>query len=63
MLVLTRKLGERIILAGDIVITVVEVNGRAVRLGIEAPREVAVLREELVRSGLPRSQSLASGNR
>ena len=48
MLVLTRKNGERIIIDGQIEITVVEVRGNQVRLGVQAPREVTVLREELV---------------
>jgi carbon storage regulator len=48
MLVLTRKNGEKIVIGGDIEITVVEIRGNHVRLGIEAPKEVSVLREELV---------------
>jgi carbon storage regulator len=42
MLVLSRKVGERVILAGGIVVQVLEVSGRRVRLGIEAPREVTI---------------------
>lgn len=48
MLVLARKENERIIIDGNIVLTVVRVSGGAVRLGIEAPREVAIKREELL---------------
>ena len=47
MLVLTRKLGESIIIGGNIKITIVAVDGGAVRLGIEAPATVAVYRQEL----------------
>jgi len=47
MLVLTRKLGESLILSYGIKITVIEVKGRQVRLGIEAPANVMVHREEL----------------
>ena len=47
MLVLTRKLGETIQIGDDIAVTVVRVTPTEVRLGIEAPREVLVLREEL----------------
>jgi carbon storage regulator len=47
MLVLTRKLGERIHIGSEITITVVEVQGNKVRLGIQAPRKVPVLRAEL----------------
>ena len=47
MLVLSRKVGEIVKIGDDISITVVRVAGGAVRLGIEAPREVAVHREEI----------------
>ena len=47
MLVLSRKKNESIIIRDDIVITVVEVRGDRVRLGIEAPREVPVHRREV----------------
>jgi carbon storage regulator len=48
MLVLMRKSGQKIVIDDRIQITVVEVRGNQVRLGIEAPKEVSVLREELV---------------
>ncbi len=47
MLVLTRKLGEKIHIGPDIVLTVLEVQGKRVRLGIAAPDDVRVLRAEL----------------
>jgi carbon storage regulator len=47
MLVLSRKESERIRLGDSIVVTVVRVSGDKVRLGIEAPPDVLVLREEL----------------
>ncbi len=47
MLVLSRHRDERIMIGDKIVITVVEVRGDRVRLGIEAPREVTVHREEI----------------
>jgi carbon storage regulator len=47
MLVLSRKVGESILLDGHIQVTVVEIRGDKIRLGIEAPRDVAVWREEL----------------
>ncbi len=47
MLVLSRHRDERIMIGDKIVITVVEVRGDRVRLGIEAPREVSVHREEI----------------
>jgi carbon storage regulator len=48
MLVLTRKLMERLYIGEDICVTVVRLDGGQVRLGIEAPREVTVVRAELV---------------
>jgi carbon storage regulator len=47
MLVLSRKVGEKIIIADNITITVVEAKGPKVRLGIEAPRTVRVDRAEV----------------
>lgn len=47
MLVLSRKVGERILIGDQITVTVVRVTGGGVRLGIEAPSEMAVIREEL----------------
>ena len=47
MLVLSRKKNESILINEDIIITVVEVRGDKVRLGIQAPREVHVRREEV----------------
>jgi carbon storage regulator CsrA len=51
MLVLSRKVGEQIVIDGDIVLTVVEVSGNRIRLGITAPRDKAVVRGELVGFG------------
>lgn len=55
MLVLGRKLGERVLIAEDISITVLEIGNGRVKLGIAAPAEVPVHREELVlrRGGVP----------
>jgi carbon storage regulator len=48
MLVLSRKRDERIVIGDNIVITIVEVRGDKVRLGIEAPSEVPVHRQEVL---------------
>ena len=48
MLILARKVGQRIVIGGEIEITVVEVRGDQVRLGIMAPRSIAVHRKELL---------------
>jgi carbon storage regulator CsrA len=47
MLVLTRKLQEQIKIGNDVVITILQIRGQAVRVGIQAPRDVRVLRAEL----------------
>lgn len=47
MLVLSRKVGKQIKIANNITVTVVEVKGNKVRLGIEAPLDVPVHREEV----------------
>ena len=47
MLVLTRKIGETIAIDDDIKIVVVQIKGRQVRLGIEAPKETKIHREEV----------------
>ena len=47
MLVLTRKPGERLVIGDNIVITVVEIKGDNIRIGIDAPREVKVYRGEI----------------
>ena len=48
MLVLTRQTNERILIGEDIVIEVREVRGNQVRIGIEAPKDVPVVREEIL---------------
>ena len=48
MLVLTRKQGERFVIGNDILVTVVSVKGNKVRIGISAPEDVSILREELI---------------
>lgn len=48
MLVLTRRKNQSIVIGDDIVITVLEVKGDQIRLGITAPRDVQVYREELL---------------
>ncbi len=48
MLVLTRKQNEGILIGNEIKITLIDIDGDKVRLGIEAPRNVRVIREELL---------------
>jgi carbon storage regulator len=47
MLVLTRKFGESIIIGEDIKITILESKGKNIRIGIEAPRNIAVHRQDI----------------
>ena len=47
MLVLTRKIGESIKINEDVKITVIDVKGKNIRLGIEAPKETKIYREEV----------------
>jgi carbon storage regulator len=48
MLVLSRKLGEKIYIGENICITVVDIDRGKIRLGIEAPRDVPIYRQELL---------------
>lgn len=50
MLVLTRKVGEQILIGDDIVITVLDSRGDGIRIGIDAPRGVKIQREEVLRA-------------
>jgi carbon storage regulator len=47
MLILSRRVNEKIVIGDDVVISVVEVRGDQVKLGIEAPRNVKVFRQEV----------------
>lgn len=47
MLILTRKVGESIVIANDIIVKVFETGKNSVRIGIDAPREISVLRQEV----------------
>lgn len=48
MLVLTRKAGERILIGDDVVITVLEVRGGDIRIGVEAPKGLRIQRQEVI---------------
>jgi carbon storage regulator len=62
MLVLTRKIGEGIVIGDDITITIVEMKGGAVRVGIDAPREKKIYRQEVVERIAKENQDAANWN-
>jgi len=63
MLVLTRKIGESIRIGDQIKITIMEVEGRTIKIAIDAPRSVAIHREEVYHKILGENQvAAASGN-
>ena len=47
MLILTRRVGESVVIGGDVTVTVLGVKGNQTRLGVNAPRDIAVHREEI----------------
>lgn len=56
MLIITRRVGERLMIGDDVVVAVLGVKGNQVRIGVEAPKNVAVDREEIherKKAGLP----------
>jgi carbon storage regulator len=60
MLVLTRRPGESVMVGEDVVITVLEVRGEVIRLGIKAPRSIQVHREEVFRELQAANRAAAS---
>ena len=58
MLVLTRRRGERVLIGEDIHVTVVEVWGNQVRLGIHAPKDVRIVRDDLLQKLHENGESL-----
>jgi carbon storage regulator len=57
MLVLSRKVGESIVIGGNITVTVMSIDRYKVRIGVEAPKELPVHRDEIqqrIRDGVPR---------
>lgn len=61
MLVLTRKAKQQIQVGENIVITILQVRGQAVRVGIEAPREVRVLRNEIADNSVQTADETPAG--
>jgi carbon storage regulator len=53
MLVLSRKLGEKIFIGDNICITIVDIDRGKIHIGIEAPRDISIYHQELLRNGVP----------
>jgi carbon storage regulator len=60
MLILSRKVGESITIGDDVTVTVVAVSGNQIRLGIAAPRQVRVLRDEIYQAIREENRAAAS---
>ncbi|MBG7609319.1 MAG: carbon storage regulator CsrA [Anaerolineae bacterium] len=61
MLILTRKSGEAIIINGDVKVTVLSIEGNKIRIGIDAPKEISVHREEIHNKILAEKLQLETG--
>jgi carbon storage regulator len=65
MLILTRRVGESVVIGEDVTVTVLGVKGNQVRIGINAPKHVAVHREEIyerIKSGRTPGDGTGTGN-
>ena len=62
MLILTRRVGERLVIGENVTVTVLGVKGHQVRIGIDAPRDVMVNREEIYQRILKEQKSLKTNN-
>ena len=69
MLILTRRVGETVMIGEDVTVTVLGVKGNQVRIGVNAPRDVAVHREEIFerikreeQDGTPQAGSSGNGH-
>lgn len=59
MLVLTRRVGERLIIGDDVTISILSIKGNQVRIGIDAPSEVMIHREEIYKRILKEREKLS----
>ena len=61
MLILTRKIGESIIIGDNVKVTVLGVEGRQIRVGIDAPKEISVHRQEIYDKIAAENASMVGG--
>jgi carbon storage regulator len=62
MLILSRRPGESLTIGDNITVTVVSINGNQIRLGINAPREIRVLRDEIYKAIRDENQAAANAH-
>lgn len=62
MLILTRKIEQGIVIDGQVVVRLLAIDGERVKIGIEAPRAISVLREELLREVADQNQAASSAH-
>lgn len=62
MLILTRKLEQGIVIDGQIVIRLLAIEGERIKIGVEAPRAISVLREELLREVVDQNQAASTAH-
>ncbi|HUW78814.1 MAG TPA: carbon storage regulator CsrA [Candidatus Nanopelagicaceae bacterium] len=62
MLILSRRVGESVMIGDDVVVTVLDVRGDSIRIGIQAPKDVQVHREEVYAAVIAANQAAASSS-
>jgi carbon storage regulator len=62
MLVLSRKIGEKIVIGNDVFVTILEVRGDNVKLGMDAPKHISIHREEIYQEIIKANQQARSGS-